>query len=413
MKDEITQMITVAEALDIILSSVSVLGEEEAAFLETAGRVLSRDIESDINVPPLDNSAMDGFALRHEDVTGSSDDSPVELVISDEVRAGINMTRPRVEKGAAVRIMTGAPVPEGATGVVPVEETVEADGRVKIFRPIVKNENIRFAGEDITRGQVVLKKGDTLRSADIGLLASLNRQTVHVTVRPSVGIITTGDEIVDIGGETAPGQIRNSNAYTLINEVKKYGGVPHYLGITKDTIEDTTAMIERALKHDVIITTGGVSMGEYDFVRDVVRELGVDIKIETIKMKPGKPVVFGTLGDKLFFGLPGNPVSTMISFIQFVRPALLGLMGATKIDKPLAQAILENNITKKPGRLNFIRAFHTFHDGALHVNTTGPQGSGILRSMSLSNCLIILPEEVSLVTRGEKVLIQLISHEEV
>jgi molybdopterin molybdotransferase len=407
-------MIPVDEALNIMLQCATPLPSETIPFLDASGRVLYDNIKSEIDVPPLDNSAMDGYAVCFEDTRGAEKNNPVKLRIMDEIKAGDFSDSLALTRGHAIRIMTGAPIPRGADSVIPVEDTTEEGDQVLLFKTLKKNENIRFAGEDIQSGQIVLKQGDILRSAHVGLLASLNYEQVRVYRRPSVAVISTGNEVVDVGSPIRKGQIRNSNAYTLYSEIKKYGAIPHYRGIARDTFEETKRMFQDSLEHDIIITTGGVSMGKYDFVKNVMHDMQIDVKIETIAMKPGKPVVFGTLGNTLFFGLPGNPVSTMIAFIEFVRPVILRMMGMRQVDKPLINAVCDEDISKKPGRRHYIRAFfYTDVTGDLRVSTTGPQGSGILRSMSQANCLIILPETIEKLHKGEKVLIQLINHEEI
>jgi molybdopterin molybdotransferase len=241
----------------------------------------------------------------------------------------------------------------------------------------------------------------------------MNLGSVDVFKRPDVAIIATGDELVEIGKELKTGQIRNSNSYAIYSEVKKYNALPRYLGIAGDTVDETISKLSKALNSDIVITTGGVSMGKYDFVTEVLVKLGIDIIFEWIKMKPGRPCVFGKKENTLFFGLPGNPVSAMISFTQFVRPAILKKMGAKNIEKPVVHAIIREDIKKKTGRTNFIRGHFTIENGDFYVSTTGPQGSGILRSMSDANCLIILPMDVEKVKAGDKIFIQLINHEEI
>ncbi len=406
-------MISPEEALETILGEVRLLSAEMVPLFDAPGRVLARDIVATVDIPSVDNSAMDGYALSAADARGATKERPARLPVRGEIRAGPGGDAPAVTAGSAVRIMTGAPVPRGADSVVQFEDTAEEDGSVLVFREVEKGENIRRAGEDVTRGAVVLASGVRIGSAETGLLASLNRTFIPVSRRPAAAILSTGDEIVDLGQELKDGQIRNSNAYTLHSEVRRYGGNPRYLGIAPDTKEATVAMLREALEADVVITTGGVSMGRYDFVTEALGELGVEIMIETIRMKPGKPCVFGRKGTTLFFGLPGNPVSTMVSFIQFVRPALLRMMGARRIEKPLVRAVLAGDIQKKTGRTHFIRGVFSTRDGAFSVSTTGPQGSGILRSMSEANCLIIIPEDRGIVRSGETVLVQLIEHGEI
>jgi len=407
-------MISVNNALEIILGSTRTIESFETSdIFNLTGRILYSNIISGIDVPQRDNSAMDGYAVIYSETSNASADNPVILSVTSEVQAGGEYSGSPLKKGEAVRIMTGANIPDGADAVIPFEDTEETDGKVKIFKSLAKNENIRFRGEDIQKGDIVLKKGVRIDSAQAGLIASMNISRADVYKKPEVAVISTGDEIIELGNSNPSGKTVNSNAYTLCSEVRKYGGEPVYLGIVKDNIIETTEKIEDAMKSDIIITSGGVSMGKYDFIPDVMRNLGVDIKIQKVLMKPGKPVVFGHIGRKLFFGLPGNPVSVMVSFMQFVRPALLKMAGAEKINKPVIGAKLTENIKKKPGRKHFVRGVYTISNNQFHVKTTGDQGSGILRSMSEANCLIMLPEESGNAAPGDIVDIQLIDHGEI
>lgn len=411
MKDR-NVTVSVEQALRIVLESVSSLDSEDVSILEASGRVLYDDIVADTMVPPADDSAMDGFALIAGDTSCASRDNPVTLRIAGEVQAGGSIAGNEVSRGTAVRIMTGAPVPAGADAVIPIEDTEEEHGRVKVFREVPQFENFRFAGESIKKGNAVLCRGDRLSSADVGILASLNRQTVSVYKQPTVAIISTGNELADIGEEIKNGRIRNVNAYTLYSEIKKYSALPEYLGIVRDTVEDTREIFSRALGCDVVISTGGVSMGKYDFVKDICPDLGIDIKFGWVRVKPGRPCTFGTKGRKLVFGLPGNPVSTLTSFIQFVRPALLRLMGASRIAKPVVSALLEENLKKPAGKAHLLRGHFRIENNDFRVSTTGNQKSSVLLSMSNANCLIILPENTTEVKAGERVAIQLIDHDE-
>lgn len=405
--------VSVEEAKRMILNSVSTLSSEIISFMEAYDRVLYEDIVSDVMVPPMDDSAMDGYAVIADDTRGASKENPARVRITGEIQAGGSIKGKNVSKGTAIRIMTGAHIPEGADSVVQFEDTEEEDGYVKIFSEVSKHNNYRFSGESIKRGDTVLKKGDRLNSADIGLLAAMNRSAVKVYRRPTVSIISTGDELADIGEEIKAGQIRNINAYTLYSEVKKYNAIPHYMGIVKDTLKDTKDIFLKALKSDVVISTGGVSMGRYDFVKDIYPDLGIEVQFEWVKVKPGRPCTFGKKGNTLVFGLPGNPVSTLTSFIQFVRPALLRLMGAKRIEKPVVNAILEEDIKKKPGKAHLLRGCFTIRNNEIYVSTTGNQKSSVLLSMSAANCLIVIPESKTNIKAGEKVTIQLIDHDEV
>ncbi len=405
-------MVSVEEALEIVLNSVSPLGGEDTSILEASNRVLYEDIVSDRMIPPLDDSAMDGYAIIADDTRGASRNNPAKLYIVGEIQAGGSIIGKHVSEGTAIRIMTGAPMPEGADSVVKVEDTEEEGGYVKVFRETVRYNNYRFAGENIRKEDNVLYKGKRLGSADAGVLASLNHGTVKVYKRPTVSIISTGDELADLGEDIKVGQIRNVNAYTLYSEAKKYNALPDYLGIAKDTLKDTKEILLRALKSDVVISTGGVSTGKYDFVKDIYSELNIEIQFEQINVKPGTPCVFGKKDNKLVFGLPGNPVPTLILFIQFVRPALLRLMGAIKIKKPVVNAFLEEDINSSKVH-HLLRGCFTLKNNEFYVSTTGNQKPSVLRSMSAANCLIIVPENITKVRAGEKVAIQLIDHDEI
>jgi molybdopterin molybdotransferase len=405
--------VSIEEAEEIILNSVVPLKWENISLMEAFNRVLYEDIVSDIMVPPLDNSAMDGYAIIADDTHGASKEKPKIFQIIGEIQGGASVAGKQVSKGTAIRIMTGAPIPEGADAVVQVEDTEEEKDYVKIFCETTKYRNYRFAGENIKTGDTVLRQGDRLSSADVGILASLNYNAVKVYKQPTVSIISTGDELADLGEEIRIGQIRNANAYTLYSEVKKYNALPDYLGIAKDTVQDTKEIFLQALKSDVVISTGGVSMGKYDFVKKIYSDLNIEIQFEWVRVKPGRPCTFGKKDNKLIFGLPGNPVSALTSFIQFVRPALLRLMGATRIKKPIVNAFLAEDITKQPGKVHLLRGYFTIKKNKLYVSTTGNQGSHILRSMSNANCLIIIPENITKVKAGEEVAIQLIDHDEI
>lgn len=406
-------MVTFENALEIILSNISVKDQFELVDLFNChGRTLYKDVVSEYNVPPLDNSAMDGYAVLTSDIASAEKSSPVLLKIIDEVQAGCEFKGGKLQSGTAIRIMTGAPIPEGADSVIPFEETEESENIVKIFKKTSLSENIRFAGEDIQKGSTVLKAGTRIDSAEIGLLSSMNLNKAEVYIKPKVGIISTGDELAEPGSINS-GKIINSNAYVLYSEVRKYGGNPVYGGIVKDNYEDVKNIFLKMMDNDIIISSGGVSMGKYDFIPDVLKELGIDIKIEKVLMKPGKPIVFGTIGEKIFFGLPGNPVSVMVSFMQFVRPVILKMSGSSRLNKPLIKARTTEDIIKKKGRKHFIRGVFQIENGNFFVSTTGPQGSGILSSMSSANCLVVIPEEIELIKTGEYVDIQLTGHSEI
>jgi len=403
-------MISVEEALDKILSSIEVLGTEERTILNSLGYVLAEDIVSNFNIPPLDNSAMDGYAVRSEDIKGANTASPRILKVIGTVYAGM-VSRQEVVEGTAIRIMTGAPLPQGADCVVRFEDTDEQSreknpGVIGVLKEVPAGTNVRRAGEDVPEGSLVIKKGTVLKSAHIGVIASLGYGKVSVIRKPHVAILATGNELVEIGNPLPPGKIYNSNTYSIAALVSKYGGIPHVLGIAPDDEELLIRSIRRGLNTDMLITTGGVSLGDYDMVKDVLANMG-KIDFWTVRMKPGKPMAFGLLNDgnrKVpHMGLPGNPVSAMISFEILARPAILKMMGIKKFDKPVIEAIMESTVKNDDGRRVFTRAIVERRNGTYYAKTTGPQGSNILTSMSLANGLVVVPEDVEIVRPGEKV----------
>lgn len=405
-------MISVDNAREVILNSLPVMGVETVLIENSFGRILARDIISKIDVPQINNSAMDGYAVLYETLEHASKDNPVKLRIISEYKAGIVFTKKKNQGTGAIRIMTGAPVPVWCDAVVPVEDTFESEGHVYIMRKVDKNENIRFSGEDIQKGQIVLHGGQRIDSAEIGLCASLNITKIKVFKKVQIGIISTGDEITEVGKPLRKGHIRNSNAYTLMTEVRKAGAVPHYLGIAQDNEASLRKMLSMGMKFDFLITSGGVSMGKYDLLKNVLVAMGAEIIVNSVKMKPGKPFVYAKKGNTSIFSLPGNPVSVMVSFIQFVRPSILRASGSISIFKPTIPALAGVPIIKKSGRREFIRGIYKTEGNRVIVTPIGKQGSGMLSSMSSANCLIDIPEDVTTVKSGGLVYILLFDHEE-
>ena len=409
-------MISVEQALEKILDYVGVLGAEEIPILDTPGQVLAEDVVSDINVPPLDNSAMDGYAVIAEDTRGAQQQSPKGLEVIGTIPAG-SISEKKVTPGTSMRIMTGAPVPNGADAVVQFENTDETQREpnssdIGILAEANPGLNIRRAGEDINRGAVTLRQGTVLQSAEIGVLASLGRTSVRVIRRPVVAILSTGDEVVDISQPLPPGKIYNSNTYSLAALVKRYGGIPRLLGIAQDNEDSLTTKLNQGLDSDMLITTGGVSMGDYDVVKDILAKEG-EIGFWRVRMKPGKPLAFGSIKGVPHLGLPGNPVSTMVTFELFARPAMLKMMGKRSLTKPIIQATVEGSVKNTDGRRVYARARVEKRDGQYFARLTGPQGSGILTSMTSANGLVIVPEDRAGVKAGETVQVMMLGWDDV
>jgi len=394
-------MIPVKEALNRILEQIPRLGKERVGILEAQGRVLAEDIFSSQNIPPWDNSAMDGYAVRYFDIQEASEKNPVFLKVLSDLPAG-RVFEGRIGPGEAVRIMTGAPLPEGADTVVPVEETVKADGNVKILAAIPAGGNIRRAGEDVGAGEKVLEQGIVLRAAHAGMLASLRRSAIYVYQRPRVAVLSTGDELLEIDEPWQDGKIINSNSYSIAGQVLECGGQPLQLGIARDRREELSAKMKEGLVADILITTGGVSVGDYDLVKGLLKEMG-QMNFWKVAMRPGQPLAFGRLAGKPLFGLPGNPVSCMISFEQFVRPSLLKMAGFSRIFRMPLSAVLKEDLSKKTGLTYFVRCRLIEEGGRLLATTTGEQGSGILSSMVRAQGLVVLPAVKSAAQKGEVV----------
>jgi molybdopterin molybdotransferase len=390
-------LISADDALARILAGVPTLPAVETPLLDALGLVLVEDIVADRDVPPFRNSAMDGYAVRGDDVATA----PVELRVVGEVAAG-GFPERAVGPGEAMRIMTGAPMPDGADTVVRVEDTDNASDVVTIAAATPKGMAIREAGEDLRKGERILDGGTVLRPAEIGLLASVGRPRVLVRKRPRVAVFSTGDEIVELDAPIERGQIRDSNRYTLASAIRAAGAEPRVGGIVRDSPDALRAALREATSADAIVTSGGVSVGDHDHMKPVLSELGT-IDFWAIAIRPGRPLAFGELrdGDRRvpIFGLPGNTVSALLTFEIFVRPALLRMQGRENVARPKAKARLLEPVDKPDFLRVFARGIHDADAGT--VRLTGPQGSGILRSMSLANCLIDLPVGPSRVEKGE------------
>ena len=398
-----TSTLTVDEALDRILARIAPLEATEVGLLDALGAVLSEDAAADRDVPPFRNSAMDGYAVRGADV----EQPGAKLRVVGAVAAGSLPDR-AVGAGEALRIMTGAPMPEGADTVVRLEDTDNGADIVTITTSTPKGLAVRQAGEDLRRGETVLARGTLLRHTDIGVLASIGMAKVSVIRRPNVAVLSTGDELVDIDEQPGPGQIRDANRHSLAAAVRASGCAAFELGIARDSASDLRHALGNAAFGDLVITSGGVSIGDHDHVKPVVDAMG-HMDFWSIALRPGRPLAFGELRTKRgavpIFGLPGNPVSALVTFEIFARPALLKMAGRAKLHRPRAQARLLDRIEKPTGLRMFARGI--YDEAAGTVRSTGPQGSGILRSMSLANSLIDLPESISSAGPGDMVTVVL------
>ena len=416
-------MLSVEEAFERIIAAFQPLEPETKPILEALGQTLTEDVSSPLNIPPADNSAMDGYALRHEDVRGASEETPVTLRVIGLIAAGQIPDR-AVEPGTTLRIMTGAPTPEGCDTVVPFEDTDELERKARggsmdeigILVDQRRGMHVRPAGEDVRAGEIVLERGTVLRPWEIGVLASLGVESVSVIRRPRVAILATGDELQTPGEAPRPGRIYDSNSYGLAASVSRYGGVPQMLGIARDNLEDMHAKLNQGLTADLLLTSAGVSKGDYDIVKDVLAERG-KVNFWSVRMRPAKPLAWGMLrGDDgrqvPHLGLPGNPVSAMVAFEEFGRPAILRMLGRTGLAKPTIRARLEGPIINFDERRVFARVRVTKRNGAYFAAPTGPQGSNILTSMARANGLAICPEDVPRMEEGETVEVKMLDWNE-
>ncbi len=401
-------MLSVEEAGQHILAAFSTLPPEPTPLLASLGQTLAEDVVAGFDIPPLANSAMDGYAVRVDDTLGASPESPRRLRIAFNLAAGYVADR-SVEPGTAIRIMTGAPVPDGTEAVIQVELTQREGDDVLVMSEIAPSRNVRLAGEDVRAGEVVLARGTRVRPAEVGVLASLGLEAVVCPRRPRVGILATGDELAEPGQPLAPGKIYNSNAYSTAAQVMEAGGVPLDLGIARDTRESLSEKIEQALAQgaDMLISSGGVSVGDFDLVKDMLAAQG-EIDFWQVNMKPGKPLAFGHLGGVPMLGLPGNPVSSMISFELFGRPAIREMLGLPLTPRPQVLARMEGAYQKTDKRRHYLRVQVRNGDGGYTASLTGDQGSGILTSMSRANGLAVVPEEWPDVRPGQEVPVWLL-----
>ncbi len=395
-------MISVHDGQAHVLSQVITVAPPELLPVGRAlGRVLAEDIRSEMDVPPTDNSAVDGYAVGSADIPGSG---TRDLAVVADLPAGVVFSG-ALNKGEALRIMTGAPMPAGADTVYPQEVVQRAGDRVAV-PPIARGANVRRRGEDVNAGAVVLPAGSVLRPQEMGVAASLGLAQILVRQKPRVAVLSTGDEVAEPGDDRKPGQIFDSNRFSLRGLVESAGGRVIDYGIVPDLFDVLhSRLLEAAGSADIVLTSGGVSVGDYDLVKAVLQQAG-GIHFWQVAMQPGRPVAVGRIGAAHFFGLPGNPVASMLTFHLFVRPALWKLAGRRELFGPRFHAVAVEPMRKKPGRREYKRGILTYAGERWEVRTTGPQGSGILTSMTQANCFIVVDEERGDIKAGETVWVE-------
>jgi molybdopterin molybdotransferase len=391
-------VLSVAEARDRILAKAQVLEAEALPLIAALGRVLAEDIKAAGAVPPFPNSAMDGYAVRASDVHRASPAQPARLRVVGEVRAGFPPEHP-VLPGTAIRIMTGATIPDGADAVVRVEDTSERDGTVDVQTAVEAGTSVRRAGSDLKPGEVIGRAGQLITPGLIGVMAAAGRGSVRCIRRPVVLLLTTGDELRDAGEPLAPGQITNTNRYSLRAALEEAGALVQDGGVARDDREDLAARLEQARRVDLVVTTGGVSMGAYDLVRTLLEERDA-MDFWQVALRPGKPLAFGSIHGVPLIGLPGNPVSALVGVELFVRPALLKMQGRSDLLRPRVTAVTDEPLSSPPHLEQYFRGIAR-HDGAtVRVRLTGDQGSHVLRSMAEANCLVVVPPGVGEIPAG-------------
>ena len=400
-------MITLEKALEIVLSEARVLPPERVKLLSSLGRVLAEDVYSSFDIPNFDRAAMDGYAVIARDTTSASPNHPVTLKVVDEAPAGFEV-RSSITSGEAIGIMTGAILPKGADAVVMVEDTRLEGNEVRIFRSVKEGENVGFSGEDVRKGEMVLSRGTLIRPQEVGMLASLGKTEVYVVRRPKVAIISTGSELMEPGESLKKGKVYDSNSFALFSQVISCGGEPRRIGIVPDDKRKLLSKIREGLSSDILILSGGVSMGKYDLVKEVLEEAGVKMLFWKVAVKPGKPTFFGIKDHTLVFGLPGYPVSSMINFENLVRPAIFSILGRSDYKRLKIRATLKRKIKNTSRRKNFIRVRLVEENGKYWAIPSPSQKSGVLKSMTWANGIVVLPEEVKILEEGKEVVVEVL-----
>ena len=394
---------TVQEASERILAGIRPLSVESIPLGDALGRVLAEDVHSPIEHPPWDNSSMDGYAVRAADVRDAKTDAPITLRVVETVRAG-QLPSSEVQPGSAIRIMTGAPIPRGADSVVRVEDTDGGDRQVEIRDGRDAGRNIRPRGEDLQVGGLAVARGAVLGPAQIGVLASVGCARIEVHRRPRVAVLSSGDELVDVDRFDAVRRgerIVSSNSYTLVNSVRAAGGEVVDLGLVGDDPAAYTERLSGARGCDLLITSGGVSVGAFDFTKDVLRSLGAELRLWRVAMRPGAPLGFGTLGELPWLGLPGNPVSALVTFELFARPLIRKQRGETTIFRRALEVRVRDDVSIQAPLTHFMRAIVEWERDGAWARLTGPQGSGLLTSMARANALLIVPPDRPSILAGE------------
>ncbi|WP_238859751.1 gephyrin-like molybdotransferase Glp [Clostridium sp. YIM B02569] len=394
-------MISVEEALRIILEESKALECEEKDILSCLNKVLAEDIYSRDNLPPFDKSAMDGYAIKSEDTDLYEDGVSIELEIVDLIKAG-EFSNKELKNGQAMKIMTGAPVPKGANAVIQIEKVEVHEDTLYISEKVKNVCNVIKLGEEIKVGDIALRKGTLIRPTEIGVLASLGYSKIKVHRDPVISILTTGDELVDINETPKFGQIRNSNEYSLKALIQNLGLEALCLGIVEDKKDTLKSKVKEALeKSDIVITSGGASVGDFDFVEQVLNEINADIKFQSVAIKPGKPISFAVIDKKLFFSLPGNPLSAITTFEEFVKPACEKMLGKNMESDNTLQVILAEDFKEKEGRSKYIYVKIKAENGKLYAYKVGSQSSNQLITMSKANGIIIMPAGIGYKKAGE------------
>jgi molybdopterin molybdotransferase len=401
-------MISADEALRIVLDNVGPLGVERLPILSALGRVLAEEIRSPRDIPGFDNSAMDGYGVRAADVAHANSANPVRLRVLGTVGAGA-MPTTQVGAGEAMRTMTGAPIAAGADAIVPVEQTRPAGDAVEILSAAQPHAFVRPRGEDLREGEVVMEAGKLLGPADLGMLASLNRSMLDVYREPRVAIVATGDELVDVDQVPTGAQVVNSNAYALAGAVREAGGQVTILKVARDRPDEIRLRLGEAFAFDAVLSTGGVSVGEFDHVKGALDELGMRQLFHGVAQRPGRPLKFGTANGRPIFGLPGNPVSTLVCFYLYARPALLKMGGRRGVGLPRAQARCAVDISTAANLTEFVRVRLRREGGELYATPTGNQGSGILSSLGRADALLIGPAGETLLKAGAQATVLLLA----